>query len=114
MNAKVVNRTLLLATVIASMVAVSATAQQGGVTRTPIQTVEFPPGYQTVTIITEIAHGSCTGRHTHPGTESAYNLDGETILKVDGKPDQVVKAGSSFQLAPGVVHDACNMSGKPV
>jgi len=40
-------------------------------------------------------------------------MEGEIVLKVEGKPDQVIKAGSSFQLPPGVVHDACNMSGRP-
>jgi hypothetical protein len=42
--------------------------------------------------------------------ESTYIMEGEEVLKVDGKPDQVLKAGDSFQLPPGIVHDACGLS----
>jgi len=86
--------------------------RRGGLKRTLLQTVDFPPGYQTVSVIAEIEPGTCAGRHTHPGAESTYIMEGEIVLKVEGKPDQVIKAGSSFQLPPGVVHDACNMSGR--
>src|SRR5689334_19665721 len=40
--------------------------------RTPLQTIEFPPGYETVVVIAELKSGECTGRHGHPGIESAY------------------------------------------
>jgi quercetin dioxygenase-like cupin family protein len=103
----------MLTAVILPVVVVSAIAQQGGIKRTPIQTVDFPTGYQTVSLIAEIEPGRCAGRHTHPGIESTYIMEGEIVLKVDGKPDQIVKAGGSFQLAAGIVHDACNMSGRP-
>jgi len=36
-------------------------------TRTPLQTIDFPPGYETVAVIAELEPGSCTGRHAHPG-----------------------------------------------
>jgi hypothetical protein len=34
------------------------------------------------------------------------HLLAEEVLKVNGKPDQMLKAGDSFQLPPGIVHDA--------
>lgn len=91
-------------------IAVQAVAQNSGVKRTPLQTADFPTGYQTVAVMAEIGPGTCAGRHTHPGTEITYVMEGEAVLKVDGKPDQTIKTGSSFQLAPGVVHDACASS----
>jgi quercetin dioxygenase-like cupin family protein len=97
----------------ATALTLSAAAQPGGLKRTPLQTIDFPPGFQTVTVIADIEPGTCAGRHIHPGPESTYVIEGEVTLKVDGKPDQVVKAGNSFQLAAGVVHDACNMTGRP-
>ena len=83
-----------------------AIAQQGGIKRTPLQKVEFPDGYNTVSGIAEIPAGGSAGRHTHPGVETGYLLEGEADLLVDGKPDQHLKAGDSYSIPAGVVHDA--------
>ena len=79
--------------------------------RTPLGTIDFPPGYQTVMGIAEVAPGTCVGRHTHPGNSNSYVLEGETILKIDGTPDQHLKAGDSMQISAGVPHDDCTTSG---
>ena len=79
--------------------------------RTTLGTMDFPPGYQTVMGISEIAPGTCVGRHTHPGISMPYVLEGETVLKVDGKPDQHVKAGDAIQMEAGVPHDDCTTTG---
>jgi quercetin dioxygenase-like cupin family protein len=99
-----IKKILLALTVVA--VAGTAVAQQGGIKRTPLQKVEFPDGYVTVTGIAEIPAGGSAGRHTHPGIESGYVLEGETDLIVEGKPDQRLKAGDSYAIPAGVVHDA--------
>lgn len=83
-----------------------AVAQQGGIKRTPLQKIEFPEGYVTVTGIAEIPPGGSAGRHTHPGIESGYLMEGEADLIVEGKPDQRLKAGDSYSIPAGVVHDA--------
>ena len=63
---------------------VAARAQ--GITRQLMQTTDFPAGYTTVTGIATITAGSCAGSHIHPGLETSYMLEGEIILKIDGKP----------------------------
>ncbi|MGO4715120.1 cupin domain-containing protein [Bradyrhizobium sp. 2TAF24] len=83
-----------------------AVAQQGGIKRTPLQKVEFPDGYNTVTGIAEIQPGGTAGRHTHPGIETGYILEGEADLIIDGQPDKHLKAGDSYAIPAGVVHDA--------
>ena len=88
----------------------TAIAQQ----RIMLQTIDFPPGYETVIDVAVLRPGNCTSRHTHPGAESAYVLEGEAVAKVDGKPDLSVKAGQPLQFAPGAVHSVCNSSGRPV
>ena len=88
----------------------AALAQQGS-KRTPLRAIDFPLGYQTVMALSEIAPGTCVGRHTHPGTSNSYVLEGETVLKVDGTPDQHLKAGDSMQISAGVPHDDCTTSG---
>jgi quercetin dioxygenase-like cupin family protein len=79
---------------------VPAIAQEG-VKRTPLGTMDFPVGYQTVKGYAEVTKGTCSGRHTHHGIETSYVLEGELTMKIDGQPDQHYKAGHPFQV-PGV------------
>ncbi len=75
--------------------------------RTLLQTVEVPgTNYNTITGIAEIAPNTSIGRHTHPGPETGYMIEGEMILLIDGQPPKTVKAGESYQVPPGAVHDA--------
>jgi quercetin dioxygenase-like cupin family protein len=103
----VLRKALITAAVAVPVVAVSAVAQQSGIKRTPLQTVDFPAGYNVVSVIAELPPGICAGRHTHPGVESTYVMEGSAVLKVEGQPDRTVKAGESFQIPPGVPHDGC-------
>src|SRR6266446_4054061 len=95
-----------------SLIIAAAVAQQSAIKRTPLQTVDFPPGFNVVSAIAEIAPGNCAGRHTHPGVESSYVMEGAMVLKIEGKPDQTLKAWESFQIPPNAVHDACTVPGQ--
>ena len=77
-----------------------------GIKRTPLQKAEFPDGYNTVSGIAEIPAGGSAGRHTHPGIEMGYLLEGEADLLIDGKPDLHLKPGDSYAIPAGSVHDA--------
>ena len=83
-----------------------AIAQQNGIKRTPLQKLDFPAGYNTVTAIAEVPAGGASGRHTHPGAETGYVLEGELELLIDGQPPKKLKAGESYQIPEGAVHDA--------
>jgi quercetin dioxygenase-like cupin family protein len=98
--------------IIAFSIALPATAQQPQIKRTPLQTVDFPQGYSTISGIAELSPGASTGHHNHPGIESGYVLEGEFILLVDGKPDQHLKVGDSWQVAATVPHGGRNTSDK--
>lgn len=106
-------RKIILGLTVAA-VAGAALAQQGGIKRTPLQKVEFPAGYNTITAIAEIPTGGAAGRHTHPGAETGYVLEGELELLLDGKPPMKVKAGESYQIPEGAVHDAKASGDKPL
>jgi quercetin dioxygenase-like cupin family protein len=82
----------------------SASAE--GIKRTPLQKVDFPVGYTTVTAIAEVPAGGSSGRHSHPGAETGYVMEGELHLVIDGQAEQILKAGDSYQIPPGVIHDA--------
>src|SRR5881394_1096607 len=101
-----IKKLLLGLTVVAVAGAGVAIAQQTGIKRTPLQKLDFPAGYNTVTAIAEVPAGGAAGRHTHPGIETGYVLEGELNLLIDGQPEKTLKAGDSYQIPAGVVHDA--------
>ena len=103
---------ILIATTALAILGSSAVMAQG-VKRTPLQKIEFPKGYNILTAIAEIAPNAMVGRHTHPGVEIGYVLEGEATLIVAGKPDQLLKAGDSFAVPAGVEHDI-KMGDKPL
>ena len=72
------------------------------------------PGREAVVARVEVPPGGKAGRHTHPGDEISYVVEGESLLLIDGQPPRRVKAGESFVLPAGVVHDAHNDTNKPV
>jgi quercetin dioxygenase-like cupin family protein len=74
--------------------------------RTPLQRFDVPgTSYETVIGIAEIVPNANIGRHTHFGVESGYMLEGELVLLVDGQPPRTLKAGDSYQIPAGAVHD---------
>ena len=102
---------LAIASVALAAIAASAAAQQAGIKRSVIRTIDYPAGYTTVTAVVELAPGSCSGRHTHPGIDSGFVMRGDFVLKTDGKPEQTFKTGDSFETSPLIPHDACSVSG---
>ena len=83
------------------------TQQTQTIKRTPLQKFDVPgTNYETVIGMAEIVPNVNIGKHTHPGPESGYMLDGDMTLLVDGQPPLVVKTGDSYKIAPGAVHDA--------
>ena len=101
-----IKKLLLGLAVVAVAGASVAIAQQTGIKRTPLQKLDFPAGYHTVTAIAEVPAGGAAGRHTHPGAETGYVLEGELELLIDGQPPMKIKAGESYQIPEGAIHDA--------
>ena len=56
----------------------------------------------------EFNPGAAVPRHTHPGEEVAFVLEGEITVEVEGKPPATVKAGETFFVPAGTVHLARN------
>jgi len=81
-------------------------APASGIKRTMLQKVDVPnTSYETVTGIAEVAPNAGAGRHTHPGPETGYVIEGEMVLLIDGQPPKTLKAGDSYQVPPGAIHD---------
>jgi quercetin dioxygenase-like cupin family protein len=90
-------------------------AQASGLTRTMVGRADVSvPGREAIVARVDVGPGLKAGRHTHPGDEISYVLEGESLLLVDGQPPRRVKAGESFVIPAGVIHDAHNDSNAPV
>jgi quercetin dioxygenase-like cupin family protein len=105
---------LVAAALVSFAFAGAAIAQQAGsplqpapIKRIPLQKFDVPEGQrETVMGIAEIAPNVTIGRHTHPGPEVSYVLEGDLVLMIDGQPPRALKPGDSFNIPAGVVHDA--------
>ena len=100
---------------ITGFIATEASAQgtppaAGGVTRKILSQTDGPaPGYVTLLVEATIEAGVPVGRHTHPGIESAYVLEGGFELPIQGQPTRTLKAGDAFQIPAETPH----AGGKP-
>ena len=88
----------------------AAPAAATGVKRKILSQLDGPmPGYVTINMEVEIDPGVTVPRHTHPGIESSYVLEGGFELPVQGQPTRILKAGDGFQIPPETPH----AGGKP-
>jgi len=79
--------------------------QTAGLKRTVVQKFDVPPGQrETVVAVVEIPANADVARHTHPGPETDYVLDGDLILNVEGVGPKTYKAGDSFYIPAGIIH----------
>jgi quercetin dioxygenase-like cupin family protein len=63
-------------------------------------------GREAVQTLAEIPRGVASGRHTHPGEEVGYILEGTVVMEVEGKPPVTLKAGNVFLIPAGRIHNA--------
>jgi quercetin dioxygenase-like cupin family protein len=73
----------------------------------------FIPGYQMIVQTVEIPAGVKEVRHTHPGVLSGYMLEGTLILEHEGRPTATYKAGETFVVDAGKIHQGINNTNAP-
>ena len=103
-------RTAIIVTALAvAGIVAGLSAQQAGFNRTVLQQSKLSvPGREAVMAVAEFQPGGTVGRHTHPGEEVGYILEGTIVLEQDGKPAVTLSAGQTFFIPAGTVHDATN------
>jgi quercetin dioxygenase-like cupin family protein len=107
MVSRVLISAVLMMVAMAGVLSAQSPAPQTPIKRTPLQKFDVPgTSYETVIGIAEIAPNVSVGRHTHPGPESGYLLEGEFTLLVEGQAPRALKAGDSYQVPSGAIHDA--------
>jgi quercetin dioxygenase-like cupin family protein len=104
--------------IVAALVAVAGigtlAAQQPGFTRKLVQDQNLSiPDRHAVQALAEFVPGGAAGKHTHPGEELGYVVEGTLELLIEGQPPRTIKAGESFFVPAGVVHDGRNVGSGP-
>ena len=104
-----------LAALFTSVTSLPATAQEPTVQRKILLTHDLAiPGYQTVMGAVEIPPGGREGRHTHPGAVVVYIQEGVLTFDYEGNPTMTYKAGDSFFIEAGKMHEGINKGASPV
>ena len=85
-------------------------AQQPGVKRTDLQRHDLSaPGREAIQVRVELDPGVAFPKHTHPGEEIIYVLEGTWEYTVEGKPPVTLKAGEVLFIPAGTIHAAKNV-----
>ena len=86
-------------------------AQPAGITRKDLQRHDLSvPGREVVQTIVEFDPGVASSRHTHPGEEIVYVLDGAPLeYEVEGRSPVTLKPGDVLFIPAGAAHLARNV-----
>jgi quercetin dioxygenase-like cupin family protein len=108
-------RAALFAVLALALSATTAPAQSPGIQRQVLQrTAEADGGREVLLVRIEIAPGAAAGRHSHPGVETGYLLEGEAMMEVDGEAPRRLGPGDTYSIPAGRIHDARAVGARPV
>ncbi|NNG23332.1 cupin domain-containing protein [Telluria aromaticivorans] len=113
MNAYGLKGALALALAAGIACPLAAMAQQldaNGIGRTEVVRHAFDGGREALQVKVDFGPHVAFPKHSHPGVEIAYVLEGAIEYVVDGKPI-TLKAGQSLYIPAGAVHSARNLGG---
>lgn len=88
----------------------TAQAQQAGTRRTDLQRHDLSaPGREVVQVRVDFDPGYVAPRHTHPGEEIIYVIEGTLKYEIEGQPTRTVKPGDVLFVPAGAIHTATNV-----
>ena len=91
-----------------------ARAQQPGIKRTDLQRHDLSiPGREVIQARVDFAPGVVAPKHSHPGEEIIYVLEGSLEYQVEGQPPVTLKAGDVLFIPAGTIHTAKNVGSGP-
>ena len=86
-----------------------AQAQQPDTKRTDLQRHDLSaPGREVIQVRVDFDPGFVAPKHTHPGEEIIYVLEGTLEYQIDGKP-VMVKSGDVLFVPAGTIHSVTNV-----
>jgi quercetin dioxygenase-like cupin family protein len=101
-------------TLVALVLTGSLLAQQPAFKRIVLQQGDMSvAGHEVISAVADFEPRATPGRHTHFGEEVGYILEGTFLIEQDGKAPVTLKAGGSFLIPAGTVHNATNVGSGP-
>ena len=98
------------ALIVASALAPHAALTQPGIKRTDLQRHDLSvPGREVIQVLVEFAPGVAFPKHSHPGEEIAYVVEGALEYALEGRPPVTVKAGEALFIPAGTPHAVKNV-----
>ena len=87
-----------------------AQAQLPGIKRTDLLRRDLSTsGREVIQVRVDFAPGAAFGKHSHPGEEVAYVIEGTLEYEIEGKPPVTLKAGEALFIPAGTIHAAKNV-----
>jgi quercetin dioxygenase-like cupin family protein len=115
-----VERAVVLGTAVAVAAAIVAgaslaqlaQAQQPGITRSDLLRHDLSvPGREVIQVLVAFGPGVVAARHSHPGEEIVYVVEGVLEYRLDGRPPVTLKAGEGLFIPAGGIHEVANVGG---
>lgn len=95
--------------IVMSGLALHMTQAQPGILRTDVVRHDLGvPGREVIQVRVDFAQGVAFGKHSHPGPEIAYVLEGALEYQLAGQPPVTLKAGEALFIPAGTIHAARN------
>jgi len=89
-----------------------AQPQQPGINRTDLMRHDLSaPGREVIQVLVDFGPGVVAPRHSHPGEEIVYVVEGVLEYQLDGRPPVTLKAGEVLFIPASGIHAVKNVGG---
>jgi len=123
MNAKLTNSSLGAALAILILLGVAAidiiganvpASTSSGVVRTDLQRHDLStPDREAIQVRVDFGPGVSAPRHSHPGEEIVYSIEGQLEYQVEGRPPLTLSPGEVLFIPSGAIHEVKNVGSGP-
>jgi quercetin dioxygenase-like cupin family protein len=98
------------ALIVASALAPPVTLAQPGIKRTDLMRHDLSvPGREVIQVLVEFAPGVAFPKHSHPGEELVYVVEGSIEYALEGNEPVTLRAGEVLFIPAGTPHSARNI-----
>jgi quercetin dioxygenase-like cupin family protein len=88
----------------------AASTQPPDIKRTDVLRSDLSvPGREVIQVLVEFAPGVAFPKHSHPGEEIAYVIEGTLEYALDGRPAVTLKPGDALLIPAGTAHAVKNI-----
>src|SRR6185436_816079 len=97
-------RVIATALIVAGVLTLHETQAQQGIKRTDLQQHDLSiPGREVIQVRVDVAPGVVAPRHSHPGEEIVYVIEGSLEYHLEGKPAVTLNAGDVLFIPAGAI-----------